>query len=220
MAISSARGPGESPTKSVANRALEGPSVTAPAVPRRQTLKYDVVMNIVLIGYRASGKSTVGRLVADRLNLKFVDIDHLIMARYDGKSVAQIWQEFGEPHYRETECDVTEESCEKDDLVIALGGGTPMQARAFQAIESAQQTVRFFLRAPAEELYRRSQIDTPNTANRPQFAAERSGLEEVQYMLSKREPTYLKLADHVIDVESMTFDDTANAVIELAVGTR
>ena len=190
------------------------------AVPRSRRVKYDISMNIVLIGYRASGKSTVGRLVAERLKMEFVDIDHMIMARYDQKSVAQIWEEFGEPHYRETECDVTEEACGRDNLVIALGGGTPMESRAFQAIQSAHDTVRFFLKASAEELYRRSQIDTSNTANRPRFSADRSGLEEVEHMLAKREPTYKRLADHVIDAESHTFTEAAEAVVERSTGSR
>ena len=172
-------------------------------------------MNIVLIGYRASGKSTIGRLLSERLGLEFVDIDHGIMARYDDKSVAEIWSEFGEPHYRETECDVTEEACGGDGLVIALGGGTPMQPRAFAAIDGAKETTCFFLQAPADVLYQRSQIDVANTANRPAFSGNRSGLEEVEHMLAKREPTYLQLADHTIDVNRLSFEDAANEIIRL-----
>lgn len=175
-------------------------------------------MNIVLIGYRASGKSTVGRFVADRLSMEFVDIDDKIRARYDDKSVAKIWAEFGEPHYRETECDVTEIACAKDNLVIALGGGTPMEQRAFEAIQNASDTVRFFLQASAEVLYQRSLVDTDNTANRPSFSSNRSGLEEVQHMLAKREPTYLRLADHVLNGEELSFEDAARAVVDLATG--
>lgn len=170
-------------------------------------------MNIVLIGYRASGKSTIGRLLAERLQLQFVDIDHQIMARYDNKSVAEIWAEFGEPHYRETESDVTEQACVADGLVIALGGGTPMQERAFAAIASAHDTYRFFLQAPAEVLYERSQIDTANADNRPAFSSSRSGLDEVQHMLALREPTYLRLADHSIDVASQSLADAAEEIL-------
>jgi len=177
-------------------------------------------MNIVLIGYRASGKSTIGRLLAERLQLQFVDIDHQIMARYDNKSVAEIWAEFGEPHYRETESDVTEEACAADGLVIALGGGTPMQERAFAAIQSATDTRRFFLQAPADILYERSQIDTANADNRPAFSSTRSGLDEVQHMLSLREPTYLQLADHTIDVASQSLADAADEILRLLGGAQ
>lgn len=175
-------------------------------------------MNIVLIGYRASGKSTIGRLVAERLNLKFVDIDHGIIARYDGKSVAEIWSEFGEPAYRETECDVTEEACAADQQVIALGGGTPMQARAFKAIATAGQTKRFFLEASPKALYERSQIDVANLDNRPVFSADRSGLEEVEHMLQVREPTYRELADFIVNVESQSLDQAAEEILSIVAG--
>ena len=95
-------------------------------------------MKIILIGYRASGKSTIGRVLSARLGYEFVDIDLEIMAKYDNKSVAEIWNEFGEPAYRETECDVTEEACQQDNVVIALGGGTAMEERAFNALQAAQ----------------------------------------------------------------------------------
>ena len=177
--------------------------------------EYDEFMNVVLIGYRASGKSTIGRSVAEKLSLQFVDIDHEIMARYDNKSVAEIWDEFGEPHYRETECDVTELACQRDNLVIALGGGTPMEKRAFTAIAEAKDTHRFFLKAPATVLYERSQIDVANTANRPNFSNDRSGLEEVEHMLAKREPVYQDLADHIIDVEKFSFAEAAKQIVSL-----
>ena len=172
-------------------------------------------MNIVLIGYRASGKSTIGKLLAAKLTMEFVDIDHDIIARYDQKSVAQIWEEFGEPAYRETECDVTELACNRDNLVIALGGGTPMQERAFNAISKAQNTTCVFLQAPADVLYQRSIIDTGNTDNRPSFSGDRSGLEEVEHMLALREPTYKRLAHHTIDVAKLSFTDAADAIAEL-----
>jgi len=177
--------------------------------------EYDENMNIVLIGYRASGKSTIGRMVAEKLSLEFLDIDHEIMARYDDKSVAEIWDEFGEPDYRETECDVTEVACQRDKLVIALGGGTPMQKRAFTAIAEAKDSHRFFLKASAKVLYERSQIDVANSANRPNFSDDRSGLEEVEHMLAKREPVYQQLADHTIDVEEFSFTEAAEQIVSM-----
>lgn len=172
-------------------------------------------MNIVLIGYRASGKSTIGKLLAEQLSLRFVDIDLDIRACYDNKSVADIWNEFGEPAYRETECDVTEEACARDNQVIALGGGTPMQPRAFAALESVANTSFFFLQAPAEVLYERSNVDTDNTDNRPSLTAKGGGLTEVQQMLAEREPTYKMLADHTIDVAQQFLPDAAQEIARI-----
>jgi shikimate kinase len=172
-------------------------------------------MNIVLIGYRASGKSTIGHFLADQLSLKFVDIDLDIMARYDHKSVVEIWTEFGEPAYRETECDVTEEACARDSQVIALGGGTPMQPRAFASLVSAKNATHFFLEAPAEVLYERSQTDTDNANNRPSFSSCRGGLEEVRHMLVRREPVYRQLANFTIDVAHQSLADAAQEIVQI-----
>ena len=174
-------------------------------------------MNIVLIGYRASGKSTIGRILATELGLEFVDIDIDIMKRFDDKSVADIWEEFGEPRYREVECDVTEEACARDGQVIALGGGTPMQERAFAALKGAADTVRFYLVAAADVLYERSQIDSANRENRPSFGSG-GGLDEVKKMLELRSPTYESLCDHRIDVERQSLADAANQILQIVRG--
>src|ERR1043166_3173868 len=70
-------------------------------------------MNIVLIGYRGSGKTTIGRLLAEQLWKTFADVDHEIMKRYGGLNVAQIWQQHGEPDYRRVEGEVTQALCAK-----------------------------------------------------------------------------------------------------------
>ncbi len=172
-------------------------------------------MNIVLIGYRGSGKTTIGLLLAERLSLRFVDIDHGIMARYDDKSVAEIWDEFGEPHYRATECDVTEHAMAQDGQVVALGGGTPMERRAYNAIAAAADTVRIYLKAPAEALHPRIAGDEANTDNRPSLTALGGGLDEVRHMLEKREPTYETLADHVVDVAEQSPEQAAEQIISM-----
>ncbi len=172
-------------------------------------------MNLVLIGYRGSGKSTIGRLLADRLNMRFVDIDHEIMARYDNRSVAEIWADEGEPHFRNTECDVTEHVMSRDNQVVALGGGTPMQARVYNALAAAPHTTRFYLKAPTPVLYQRIASDDANTDNRPSLTGLGGGRDEVQHMLDQREPTYEKLADHIIDVDQQSPSQAANQIVSL-----
>ena len=60
-------------------------------------------MNIILIGYRGSGKTTVGRLLADQLNKTFVDVDDEICGRFGGRTIADIWERDGERAYRDVE---------------------------------------------------------------------------------------------------------------------
>lgn len=157
-------------------------------------------MNIVLIGYRGSGKSTVGRLLADRLGMSFVDTDDRVVQHFDGMTIKAIWQQHGEAEFRNVESDVTEQVMAGDNQVIALGGGTVMQDRARAAVASAANTVRFYLHAPAEQLYERIAGDVSTNADRPNLTELGGGLAEVQRVLAEREPTYAAVADHVVQI--------------------
>src|SRR5688500_2590703 len=81
-----------------------------------------IVMNLLLIGYRGTGKSTVARLVAERLNWPWLDAD-VELERRAGKSIAAIFAEDGEPAFRDLESQVLAELVQADRHVLALGGG-------------------------------------------------------------------------------------------------
>jgi len=91
--------------------------------------------NIILLGSRGCGKSSVGRRLAAVLGRPFVDIDGRICERFGGRTVAMIWATAGEPAYRAVEDEVTAAACR--DAGVALGGGTLMQSRSRTAGESA-----------------------------------------------------------------------------------
>ncbi|MEM7316278.1 MAG: hypothetical protein AAF497_24355, partial [Planctomycetota bacterium] len=82
----------------------------------------------------------------------------------------------------------------------------------------AANTVRFFLDAPAEVLFERSQVDAANRANRPSFGSG-GGLQEIEKMLAIRKPTYLRLADHTIDVAKLSFNDAADEIERILVAS-
>jgi shikimate kinase len=82
-------------------------------------------MKVVLIGYMGSGKTTVGRLLAEEINIEFIDLDDYIEARLNEK-IARIFETKGELYFRKKESELLNEILDEDrDLVIALGGGTP-----------------------------------------------------------------------------------------------
>jgi shikimate kinase len=163
----------------------------------------DEATNVILIGYRGSGKTTIGKLIADQLWKKFVDVDDETCKRFNGKTIAAIWQESGEPAWRKAEVAVTQELCARKGMVIGLGGGTLMQPGARQAVKDAQNTVRIYLKCEAQELHRRISADTKSAATRPALTQFGGGLEEIQAMLAQREPVYLEVADHVFDVTNI-----------------
>src|SRR5258708_37561332 len=82
------------------------------------------IRNLALIGFMGTGKSSVGRLVAELMHFTFLDTDHVIEARA-GKTIAQIFEQDGEPAFREWEHRIVEELARRQKTVIATGGGLP-----------------------------------------------------------------------------------------------
>jgi shikimate kinase len=170
--------------------------------------------NIIFIGYRASGKTSLGRKLADRLWKTFADVDQEACARFGNDSIAQIWAAHGEPEWRRVEAEVTRDLCAKRDMVIALGGGTPMQPGAFEAVQLAQNAVRIYLKCSAEELHRRIQQDELSTSQRPNLTSLGGGLEEIRAVLAEREPVYEALADRIFDVTHTDLESALRYIIE------
>lgn len=156
----------------------------------------------------------MGRKLAAKLWKTFVDIDAEIMKRFGGKSVRDIWAEFGEPEYRRVEVEITRDYCGKKDQVIALGGGTLMQPGAREAVEKAHDTVRIYLKCTPEELHRRITGDAQSAATRPSLTKHGGGLDEVKEMLAKRGPVYEAVADKTFDVTHVQIDDGVRHLIE------
>ncbi|MEM6332078.1 MAG: shikimate kinase [Planctomycetota bacterium] len=167
-------------------------------------------MRIVLMGYRGSGKSTAGRAVAQRLATPFVDLDDAVRDRFGGATIAEIWAEHGEPAFREAEAQAAIDHLARPDIVLALGGGTPMQPAAAEAI-AACDALRVYLHAPAEVLHRRIVDDAASTDQRPALTAAGGSIDEVRRVLAERDPTYRRLADLTLDASDVA---DFNAVID------
>ncbi|MBI1335510.1 MAG: AAA family ATPase [Phycisphaera sp.] len=157
-------------------------------------------MNIVLIGYRGSGKTTIGKLLAHELWKKFIDVDTEVRARFGNATIADIWATQGEPAFRVVEVQVTKELLTRKDHVIALGGGTVMQPEAREAIKSTPDTRRIYLACEPEELARRIAQDTQTANARPDLTKLGGGVEEIKAVLAQRDPVYREVADVVFDV--------------------
>jgi len=170
-------------------------------------------MNIVLIGYRGSGKTSVGRAVAEALHRPFVDTDERVCERFGGVSIAEIWRTRGEAAFRAAECEVVAEVMSADDQVVGLGGGTLEQPAARAAVEAADAR-RFYLHCPAEVLADRIAGDGRTAATRPDLTKLGGSLEEVRAVLERREPTYRAVADHVLDAGARSVDALARSVVE------
>lgn len=172
-------------------------------------------MNIVLIGYRGCGKTTVGKALAEQLWSRFVDTDDLVCARFRETSIKRIWELYGEPEYRRVECEVVAETMAKSGQVVGLGGGTLMEGPARDAVENAKDTVRIYLWCEPDVLYDRIQNDTRSAATRPNLTALGGGVDEIKTMLEERGPVYKAVADHTFDVSRMTPEDAVGHIVRL-----
>ncbi len=160
-------------------------------------------MNILLMGLRGSGKTTVGRMLAETLGRRFVDLDQSVLESFSAATVHDVWSSRGEPAWRAAEARVLETILHNDGLVVALGGGTPMIGAARRVIEAEQLRERaavIYLRCTVAELARRL---TGETADRPSLTG-RDPVEEIGDVLAAREPTFRRLADLERDVTGVT----------------
>lgn len=152
--------------------------------------------NIVLSGMPASGKSTVGRIVAENLGRELIDIDSLIVER-EGE-IAKIFAEKGEAHFRNLESEVIREVSALSGKVISLGGGAILRPENVRALR--QNGEIFFIDRSPEYLI--------PTDDRP-LADEKV---KIYHLYEQRIDTYMNTADYIIDGDCEP-DDVADSVI-------
>ncbi len=172
-------------------------------------------MNLILFGYRGSGKSTVGRIVAERLGHSFFDTDDEACDLLGADTIAEAWDTHGELAWRRTECRAVADLVRSDGQVISLGGGTLMQDAARLAIERCRRCVRFYLQCEEHELFRRIKADPKFTESRPNLPELGASVHRIHVTLAQRDPVYRTVADHVIDVTNQSPDQTADDVLAL-----
>ena len=165
-------------------------------------------MHLYLIGFRGSGKTTVGSLLADAIQLPFYDLDQLIQA-HSGRNIAVIFSELGEASFRELETSLLTKVAAESPAVISLGGGACLAERNRSTIKLSGRAV--WLRAEPEMLWSRIQNDPQSTTTRPALT-QFGGLEEVRRLLELRESTYAACADYVIDTGAVTPLDAATEI--------
>ena len=169
-------------------------------------------MNLVLIGYRATGKTTLARLLAERLGWDWIDAD-VEIERRAGKSIARIFAEEGEPAFRDLEAEVIADLCRRDRLVLAAGGGAPMRPESRQAMRASGKVV--WLKARPETIHARMSADATTTARRPDLT-DKGGLEEIVDLLARREPVYRQSAHLEIDTEAKSPHALAAEILDRA----
>ena len=165
-------------------------------------------MNIVLIGYRGAGKSTVGRMLAARTGKEFVDADELV-EKQCGTSISDIVQSEGWQHFRDLEKGVIEEICRGNQLIIAPGGGAVLDPANVRALKKDGLVI--WLKADGEVLGRRMNQDPRTPASRPTLTGK-GALEEFQEVLAARNPYYAAAADVQVDTSELSLEEVTEKV--------
>ncbi len=143
---------------------------------------------LVVTGFMGAGKSTVGKLVAQKLGLEFVDMDRVIEGR-EGKSVREIFETRGEEYFRARESELCAELAARENLVIATGGGALLDAKNRERFANA---LIVCLDASADEILRRLN----GALNRP-LLADGDARQRVEELLAARRPAYVRIERHL-----------------------
>ncbi len=169
-------------------------------------------MNVVLIGFKASGKSTVGRLLAERLNLEFVDLDavfeHLFYERYAIRcSYREPYEHYGEELFRRVEHDALTRVAGRTDMLLATGGGAPMP-EVNRPILLRIGTV-IYLQVSPEVIYGRLQAN-----GMPAYLQDDPSPERLRQLWDDRHGVYAALADMTVDVSDCSPEAAAEIVAQ------
>jgi shikimate kinase len=160
--------------------------------------------SLILVGFMGTGKSAVGKLLAEKLGKKFVDMDEILAARA-GKPISRIFAEDGEPRFRAMERELVRELAGQANLVIATGGGVVLNPDNIRDFSRSGQVVCLSA-APAEILRRVGNSTQRPLLNQPDPAAA------IRQLLAKRQPLY--------DAIPLQVDTTGKTVAEVAAAVR
>ncbi len=168
-------------------------------------------MNIILIGFRGTGKSTVGALLSKRLERDFIDSDKYIESS-TGKTIKRIFEEDGEERFREIEASIITKLSKMDSMIIAAGGGAILRSDNVRNFKKNGFLV--LLEATPEIIYERVTQDEKTIQQRPSLT-DKKPFEEIKHLIEKREHAYKNAADYTINTSYVSCEDIVSEIITI-----
>ncbi len=169
----------------------------------------DASPDLILIGLRACGKSTIGRLVAQRLGVGFVDLDDVTSELLESSGAGEAIETHGIEAFRKAEGRALGSVLKGTGRVIALGGGTPTADGCATMLKSDACRV-VYLRALTETL--RERLKNTDNVDRPALVVE-DVVDEVETLFERRDGLYRELAESVIHVDGISEESVLEAVL-------
>ena len=164
-------------------------------------------MNIVLIGYRGTGKSEVSSILSKRLNMACIGMDAEIVRRA-GCPIPEIVEKEGWPAFRGRESDLTRDLASQDNIIIDCGGGIIERPENIEVLKKSG--ILFWLKASVDTIVKRIEGDS----QRPALTEGKSFTEEVAEVLEVRTAKYKNAAHFEIDTDLITPEEVAEIIIE------
>jgi len=166
-------------------------------------------MNLFLIGYRCTGKTTVGQALAERLNWTFVDTDEVVVETA-GTSIARMVEVHGWPYFRRLERKTLADVANGSDQVVATGGGVVLDDRNLDVMQKTGTVV--WLTADETTIARRMLADHATQTNRPSLT-DQGQIDEIRQVLAERRPRYEKASDITIETDQASIEMICNRIL-------
>jgi shikimate kinase len=163
---------------------------------------------VILTGYRATGKSSIGKILADLLGFDFIDTD-LAIEKRQGESIAEMVGRGGWDLFRRKEEDMLLELCRRRNIVIASGGGSVMHENAWEKLRHNALSV--WLTVDIKTICQRLAADSNTDDQRPALT-EMGTMDEISMVLAERQPLYEKSSDLTINTEGKTPEEVAEVI--------
>jgi shikimate kinase len=167
--------------------------------------------NLFLIGYRCTGKSSAGRLLAARLGRSFVDTDSRVVSE-NRMSIREIVDNRGWQAFRRFEHTALQQICTMDRQVVATGGGVVLGADNVKLMKESGRVI--WLRASPDTIKTRMMQDQASVALRPALTSTDS-ISEIEETLAEREPLYKHAMDLAVDTDNIRLDVIVNSILNI-----
>lgn len=168
-------------------------------------------MNIFLIGYRCTGKSTVGKRLAERLNWKFVDADEALVST-EGRSITQLVAQSGWDAFRRIEKSVLKNLCQLENQVIATGGGVVLDEKNIELMKENGPVI--WLHASVQTIYDRLLSDQKTASTRPSLT-DKDIWDEIVTTLMERKPLYERAMSGYVDTDDKQADEICTEIVSV-----